>query len=131
MNIINVSEKHPFRILTGGFAAAAFAALLAFSSIEKRSPPLSASAFCFSVCVIPLTIFCGCRWPVQKPEWSWYAWVLVYLLSLLFFAAGIVCLIGHFGWGAASIAGLSALILFQIAVVPHAKQYLKETRGSK
>jgi hypothetical protein len=95
---INSSKDHPFRILAGAFAAVAFGAVLALAGMEHRSCSLDAAADCFSVAIIPLTLFCYCIWPDRITQsLLWIPWVCLFLISLLTFGAGIVCVVAHFG----------------------------------
>jgi len=115
---INASKNHPFRILTGAFAAVAFGAVISLAGVEHRSCWLDAAAYCFAVVIIPLTLFCGCVWPDRTTQsLLWMPWVCLFLVSLLTFGAGVVCVVAHFGVGAACISGLISVCMGVVVCV--------------
>lgn len=125
---VNASQGHRCRELSGGFGAASFAALVQFATRETLPPALEASALCFSFCIIPLTLFCGCIWPDDATQQRlWIGWVSIFWLSLLMFAAGAVSLVWHFGQGTA-IASLTVSIFLGVAALLAQRKRSKNTK---
>ena len=110
---INASKDHPFRVITGALSASAFAATLALASIEHRSCLLNASAYCFSVVIVPLALICSLDWPKQRAERLSHklcsiVWGTAFFSSVLVFAAGVFLVAAFLSWIAAALSGFAS-----------------------